>query len=76
MIRSDRVSQPALAVEHIPRGPRRETYLPLLLLADDAEAQVRGYYQDGELHALYALAAGELPPVGVVPGPAARERYR
>ena len=30
-------------------GPERETYLPLLLLADDSEQQVRGYMQKGIL---------------------------
>lgn len=30
-------------------GPDRETYLPLLLLADDSEQQVRGYMQQGFL---------------------------
>lgn len=30
-------------------GPARDAYLPLLLLADDSEAQVRGYMQQGIL---------------------------
>lgn len=30
-------------------GPDRENYLPLLLLADDSEEQVRGYMQKGIL---------------------------
>lgn len=30
-------------------GPEREAYLPLLLLADDSEQQVRGYMQSGIL---------------------------
>jgi ribosomal protein S18 acetylase RimI-like enzyme len=35
----------------IPAGEAREAYLPLLLLADDSEAQVRSYYQSGDLFA-------------------------
>ena len=30
-------------------GPARETYLPLLMLADDSEQQVRSYLQNGIL---------------------------
>src|SRR5690348_1843879 len=30
-------------------GPARDAYLPLLLLADDAEQLVHGYYQSGDL---------------------------
>ena len=35
----------------IPAGPERERFMPLLLLADDSEAQVRSYYQTGDLFA-------------------------
>ena len=33
----------------VERGPAREIYLPLLLLADDSEQQVRGYMHNGTL---------------------------
>jgi ribosomal protein S18 acetylase RimI-like enzyme len=33
----------------IDAGPERDAYLPLLLLADDSEQQVRGYMQQGLL---------------------------
>ena len=36
----------------VPEGKERDTYLPLLLLADDSESEVRAYYQDGDLYAL------------------------
>lgn len=36
----------------VPPGPDRDRYLGLLMLADDSEAQVRGYYQTGVLYAL------------------------
>ena len=39
-----------LAVERIPPGPEREAFVPLLLLADEAEAQVRAYFQRGDLY--------------------------
>ena len=52
-----------LAVERIPPGPEREAFVPLLLLADEAEAQVRGYYQAGDL---YAARDDGGQPLGVV----------
>ena len=36
----------------VPSGPERDTYLPLLRLADDSEEQIQGYYQMGTLLAL------------------------
>lgn len=36
----------------VPAGAERERYLPLLLLADESETQVRGYMQTGDLYAL------------------------
>lgn len=39
-------------VRIVPPGRDRDAYLPLLLLADDSEAQVRRYYQTGDLYAL------------------------
>ena len=43
-------------LERIGAGPDRDPYLPLLLLADESEAQVRSYYQRGDL---YVLSAGD-----------------
>jgi ribosomal protein S18 acetylase RimI-like enzyme len=50
-----------LSLEHVPPGPEREAFLPLLLLAD-AEAQVRDYLQHGDL---YALRGADGEPLGV-----------
>ena len=36
-------------IEIVPAGAERERFMPLLLLADDSEAQVRSYYQTGDL---------------------------
>ena len=47
----------------VPPGVERNAYLPLLMLADDSDDQVRSYYQTGELYA-YRGAAGH--PLGVV----------
>lgn len=47
----------------VPAGPEREDYLPLLLLADDSEPEVRGYYQRGDL---YALDAADGTPLGMI----------
>lgn len=33
-------------------GAERERYLPLLLLADESEALVRSYFQEGDLYAV------------------------
>ena len=43
-------------------GPEREAYLPLLLLADDSEQQVRGYMQEGILF----VAEDDGPAAGIV----------
>lgn len=43
-------------------GPERERYLPLLLLADESEAQVQSYLQAGELYVLPDAAGA---PLGV-----------
>jgi ribosomal protein S18 acetylase RimI-like enzyme len=43
-------------------GPERERYVPLLLLADDSEQQVRGYMQKGTLF----VAEDEDREVGIV----------
>jgi len=50
-----------LSLEHVPPGPEREAFVPLLLLAD-AEAQVRDYLQHGDL---YALRGADGEPLGV-----------
>jgi len=47
----------------IPPGVAREDFLPLLLLADESEVQVRSYMQQG---GLYAFGAG--PKIGDVAG--------
>jgi ribosomal protein S18 acetylase RimI-like enzyme len=41
-------------LQRIGAGPRRDEFMPLLLLADDSEAQVRSYYQQGDLFVLCA----------------------
>jgi ribosomal protein S18 acetylase RimI-like enzyme len=61
------MTQPELVIQHIPSGPKRDRCIPLLLLADEAEQQVRGYYQGGELYALHESESdGNRAPVGVV----------
>lgn len=47
----------------VPAGHDRDAYLPLLLLADDSESEVRGYYQKGDL---YALDGDAEKPLGMV----------
>ena len=39
-----------MRLKTVEAGAEREAYLPLLLLADDSEQQVRGYMQDGVLY--------------------------
>jgi ribosomal protein S18 acetylase RimI-like enzyme len=39
-------------LQRIAAGPGRDELMPLLLLADDSESQVRSYYQHGELFAV------------------------
>ena len=46
----------------IPAGAR-ERFLPLLLLADESEPQVRGYLDRGDL---YAYSAADAPVAGVI----------
>jgi ribosomal protein S18 acetylase RimI-like enzyme len=41
-------------LQRVPVGPGRDELIPLLLLADDSESQVRSYYQQGELFVLRA----------------------
>jgi ribosomal protein S18 acetylase RimI-like enzyme len=50
-----------LWLERVRPGPEREAFVPLLLLAD-AEPQVRGFLQHGDL---YALRGAECGPLGV-----------
>lgn len=67
----------------IPTGQERDALLPLFLLADDSEQQVRSYYQQGTLFALcgpdravraivLTIATGhdgiEIKSIAVVPG--------
>lgn len=52
-----------------PAGPEREAYLPLLLLADDSEQQVRSYYQQGDLYALLGPDGAALGMTLAIPGP-------
>jgi len=39
-------------LQRIAAGPERVEFMPLLLLADDSEAQVHSYYQQGDLFVL------------------------
>ena len=41
-------------LQRVPAGPARDELIPLLLLADDSESQMRVYYQQGELFVLRA----------------------
>jgi len=50
-------------VRIVPSGSERDPYLPLLLLADESEPQVRGYYQTGDLYAVDDEAG---QPLGLV----------
>jgi ribosomal protein S18 acetylase RimI-like enzyme len=47
-------------IQRVPPGPEREAYLPLLLLADEAEP-LRGYMHRGDL---YALTTEDGEPLG------------
>ena len=47
----------------VPSGAERERYLPLLLLADESQEQVRSYMHDGEL---YAFVGHDARAVGIV----------
>jgi ribosomal protein S18 acetylase RimI-like enzyme len=55
--------KPPELLERIPAGAGRNEVLPLLLLADDSEIQVRSYYQQGDL---FVLRAQTGDPIGVV----------
>lgn len=46
-------------------GSARERFIPLLLLADESEQQVRAYMQQGDLYT-YSLDSGEHDAAGVV----------
>jgi len=50
-----------MRLERIAAGPERDQFLPLFLLADESEMQVRSYYQRGDL---FVLRGGD----GVVRG--------
>lgn len=50
----------------VPAGPERDAYRPLLMLADDSELEVAGYYQHGDLYALDQ--DGPLGVTLVIPG--------
>jgi GNAT superfamily N-acetyltransferase len=41
---------PAIALDEIPPGPRRQEYMDLLLLADESESQVATYIDAGTLY--------------------------
>jgi ribosomal protein S18 acetylase RimI-like enzyme len=58
-----------LSVERVRPGPEREAFVPLLLLAD-AEAQVRGYLQHGDLYALRGADGESLGVTLVLSDPA------
>lgn len=69
-----------LRLERVPAGPGRAAFVPLLLLADEAEEQVNGYLQAGDLYVLRDPAAPGTPlgvtltiPLGDEAGPGAVE---
>lgn len=51
----------------VPPGIKRDAYLPLLRLADDSEAQIRSYYQTGDLYAFDDESPQTLGMVLVIP---------
>jgi GNAT superfamily N-acetyltransferase len=57
-----------LSLDHVPPGPEREAFVPLLLLAD-AEPQVHGYLHLGDLYALRGADGGPLGVTLVLPDP-------
>ena len=61
-----------LSLEYVQPGAEREAFVPLLLLAD-AEAQVRGYLQHGDLYALRGADGGPLGVTLVLPDSAEPE---
>jgi ribosomal protein S18 acetylase RimI-like enzyme len=46
-------------LQQIPSGDAREAFLPLLLLADDSEQQVRSYMNEGTLYAFGPVESGD-----------------
>jgi ribosomal protein S18 acetylase RimI-like enzyme len=62
---TERVRMPAgdnESLERIGAGPARDELLPLFRLADDSEAAVRSYYQQGDL---FVLRGGDGTPRGM-----------
>jgi ribosomal protein S18 acetylase RimI-like enzyme len=53
----------------VPAGRERNAYLPLLLLADDSESEVIGYYEKGDLYVLDDAAARPLAVTLTIPEP-------
>ena len=53
-------------IERVPPGPERETYQPLLLLADEPDP-LRGYLQDGDLYVLRDMTREPLGVTHVLP---------
>ncbi|MCC6793429.1 MAG: GNAT family N-acetyltransferase [Thermomicrobiales bacterium] len=56
-------------VRIVPAGEGRDAYLPLLMLADESESEVRGYYQRGDLYALDDEAGAPLGMILAIPEP-------
>lgn len=56
-------------VRIVPVGRHRDPYLPLLLLADDSESEVNGYYQKGDLYALDDAVSRPLGMILAIPEP-------
>src|SRR4051794_35176160 len=56
-----------MGIRIVPAGNDRDAYLPLLLLADDSESGVRGYYQMGDLYALDHETSGPLGMILTIP---------
>jgi ribosomal protein S18 acetylase RimI-like enzyme len=63
----DSVSETKIRI--VPAGRDRDTYLPLLLLADDSESAVRSYYQKGDLYALDDETRRPLGMILPIPAP-------
>ncbi len=56
-------------VRIVPAGSGRDAYVPLLLLADDSESAVRGYYQNGDLYALHDESCQPIATILALPRP-------
>lgn len=52
---------------NVPPGAARDDYLPLLLLADDSDQEVRAYYQGGDLYAFVDDSGAKLGMTLVLP---------